>query len=41
MLLVWVLTAILQSIGLPLAVSLWAWFGLHPFVTIFLILILA
>ena len=41
MLLVWVLTAILQSCGVPIAITLWHWFGLHPIITVLLILFLA
>ena len=40
MLLVWFLTAILASVNVPIAVALWGWFGLHPVITILLIILL-
>lgn len=41
MLVVWVVTAILQSMDVPVAVQLWDWFGRHVLLTILLILFLA
>jgi hypothetical protein len=41
MLVVWILTAIMQSLNWQPAVELWAWFGHHVLLTILLILFLA
>lgn len=41
MLLVWILTAIFQSIPIQPFPVIWNWFGLHPIITILLILIFA
>ena len=38
MFIVWLLTAILQSCGVPIAITLWGWFGLHPFLTILMLI---
>ena len=40
MFLVWILTAILQSCNVPLAITLWHWFGLHPWITVLLLILL-
>jgi len=40
MVLIWILTAILQSLAYAPAVALWAWFGAHWIITVFLLLIL-
>jgi hypothetical protein len=40
MILIWILTGILASLNIPIAVLLWGWFGLHPFLTILLIIFL-
>lgn len=40
MLVVWILTWILQSVGVAEAVTLWNWFGDHVLATILLILFL-
>jgi hypothetical protein len=41
MLLIWILTGILASLKVSSAVALWGWFGLHPFLTILMIIFLA
>jgi hypothetical protein len=41
MLLIWILTGILASVSVPVAVALWGWFGLHPFLTIVMIIFFA
>lgn len=40
MILIWVLTAILQSLGNPTAISLWHWFGNHVLLTILMFIFL-
>jgi hypothetical protein len=41
MLLIWILTGILASLKVSIAVALWGWFGLHPFLTVLMIIFLA
>lgn len=41
MLLVWILTYILQSLGVHDALLLWHWYGQHPVLTVLMILFLA
>lgn len=41
MVLVWILTAILQSQHVDIAVQLWHWFGQHVILTILMLLFLA
>lgn len=41
MILVYILTAILQSLNVEIAVQLWQWFGQHIFLTILMLLFLA
>lgn len=41
MVLVYVLTAILQSLHIPEAVLLWHWFGSHVLLTILMLIFLA
>ena len=38
---IWVLTAILASCNVPIAMTLWAWFGAHIWQTILLLIFLA
>jgi hypothetical protein len=40
MLIIWLLTCILANSGVPIAMTLWNWFGLHPFATILMIILL-
>lgn len=40
MLLIWILTGILASCGVPLAITLWTWCGYHPIWTILMIIFL-
>jgi hypothetical protein len=40
-LVVWILTAILQSLDVPAAVALWHWFGDNPILTVLMIIFLA
>ena len=41
MILVWILTAILQSLDVPVAIALWHWFGTHVILTILMLIFLA
>ena len=41
MFIVWILTAILQSANVPIAITLWNWFGTHVWQTILLLIFLA
>jgi hypothetical protein len=41
MVLVWILTGILASLKISIAVALWGWFGLHPFLTILMLIVFA
>lgn len=41
MILVWILTAILQSAHIPAAVALWQWFGENWLLTILMLIFLA
>jgi len=38
MFLLWIMTGILASLKISVAVALWGWFGLHPIYTILLII---
>ncbi len=41
MLLVWIATWILESVGNQTAVDVWHWYGHHPIITLLLILFIA
>lgn len=41
MLLIWILTGILASLKVSIMVVLWGWFGIHPILTVLMILFLA
>ena len=37
---IWVMTWVLAQCDVPLAIKLWHWYGLHPVITVLMILFL-